>query len=164
MPGKVLTADAQRVYQLDELDKIPVLLIEVNAPELGTTIYLTDHSEPFVSAAGGASTTYFPAPMLDVESPPSEANRMPVVRYTLGINDASLVQPIREMSAAPTIRLMAVFEDLPDVVQDEIDHLVVTKIGMGTLSFQMEATAFPLFEIVGPRLSFTPDRAPGSFL
>ncbi len=151
-----LTPAAERAFLSESVNQVPIELLSFEHESFGAMRFCSN-SVPVVSRGN----TYTPAPLLDLKLAPSQPGQFPTVDFTIGVNDQSIVATLRSIDESPTVRYEIVLASDLDTVQKGIGSLRIESVEMGLLSLRMSLGVFPLFQVIGPKLAYTPDIAPG---
>lgn len=151
-----LNAEAERAFMSVSVPKVPIDLISFEHESIGA-VRLCSDTKPTPSRGN----VYNPAPLLNVKLAPSQPGRFPAVDFEIGVNDQVIVAALRSVDESPIVRYEVVLANDPDTVQKEIGALTMGSVEMGILRLNMSLAVFPLFNVIGPKLAYTPDVAPG---
>lgn len=154
-----LTSDAKRAFLSGNVNRTLIWLLTVFHESFGNQRF-TSNTVPFVSRGN----TFVPVPFLEVKKPPSQPGQIPAVELTIGVNDQAFVAALRAIDDSPLLTLEMVLAEDPDVVQDLTKNLTLEEAEMGVLVLRVFAGSFRLLQVLGPRLAYTPDVAPGVFV
>jgi hypothetical protein len=152
-----LTAAATRAFLSESIAEVALDLLTFEADGLGSLRFCSNTSP--VTSRGNV---YTPAPLLDVRFAPSQPGQFPVVDFTIGLNDQSIVAAMRSIEESPTVTYELVLASDPDTVQKGIGNLKIESVELGLLRLRMSLAVFPLFQVIGPKRAYTPDIAPGA--
>ena len=151
-----LTPEATRAFLSESVNRRPIYLLSFEHPSFDA-IRMCSNDTPIVSRGN----QYSPVPFLDVKLAPSQPGQVPMVDFTVGVNDQSVVAALRQIDESPTVTLEVVLAEAPDTVQKAVKNLRMEQVEMGMLRIKMSLGVFPLFQVIYPRLAYTPDIAPG---
>ena len=105
------------------------LLTITTADNPGEPIRLVNNNEPVVSNG----LTYMPYPF-SLTLPLDTGDKIPQITLTIDNVDQMLVDAIREMEIAPTVRVQLITSSFPDIVEKDLDFLKLRNVSYDAMS------------------------------
>lgn len=160
MPRHVSDA-FRRAAAAQETTAAPVILLEINHPDMDGPLLVTDAGADLV-VDGNPPKTYLALPFI-IDLPASTDDVLPQVKLRIDNVGREMVEVLRTLTSAPAVSLSVVLADAPDVVE------------VGPLEFRLASAKADAVEVEGtlafesmlaepfPSREFLPTTHPGLF-
>ncbi len=114
-----------------ETDKVFAVLLEIRSGTPPNYEYIRANNSGEDITSNSEIFPYYP---FDINLPSDEAENVPQAKLTIDDVDQTLIEAIRELDHAPTVRLMVVLADNPDTVEVDFADFTFTNIGYDALT------------------------------
>jgi hypothetical protein len=104
-------------------------LLTITPPSGSETIYLVNNLEPVLSNG----ILYQPYPF-KMSLPLDTGDKIPTIELTIDNVDQMLINAIRELEEAPSIRVQLVTSDFPDLVEKDLDFLRLRNVNYNAMT------------------------------
>lgn len=155
---RTLSSNAVAALMAQSTDKVFLVLLTIDHPDLGTPFRLVNNTED-VTSNGDLYTAY----PFEISFPSEDGENISSASLILDNVDQLLVSTIRSLQSEPTVQLNLVIFDTPDVVEAGPMDFLLRGVKYDSFKIVAELTFEPILQEPFPKDIMSPKVFPGLF-